>query len=163
MPRTLERLEKKLAERAHAWMKEVNKAFKKGDAALLALGMTQAQIDKMRQPCRAVTINRTHNFLWRTTVRRYGAASRHGLKSSRLRLERDHQDALAGGTVVDNVEENGCKSCSTISRRRHADQAQESRLSLEPRNGAWQRMRSNAATYYAKQICGICDALKPTA
>lgn len=26
------------AERAHAWMKEVNKAFKKGDAALLALG-----------------------------------------------------------------------------------------------------------------------------
>jgi len=46
-PDALERLEKKLAERkrAHAWMKEVNKAFKKGDAALLALGMTQAQID----------------------------------------------------------------------------------------------------------------------
>ena len=44
-------LEHKLAEREakQARMKEINAAFRKGDAALLALGMTQAEIDKMRE------------------------------------------------------------------------------------------------------------------
>ena len=63
---------------------------------------------------------------------------------------------FAGGTIVDNVEENRMQIL--FDDKPDADtwtKLKSHGFRWSPRNGAWQRMRSNAATYYAKQICGI--------
>ena len=165
-PDALERLEKKLAERerAHAWMKEVNKAFKKGDAALLALGMTQAQIDKMR-----ATMSSCHHQPYPQFSLANNSAEIRRIKARIEKLKATARNVtiktpFASGTIVDNVEENRLQIL--FDDKPDADTRTKLKshgFRWSPRNGAWQRMRSNAATYYAKQICGICDALKPTA
>ena len=65
---------------------------------------------------------------------------------------------FASGTIVDNVEENRLQIL--FDDKPDADTRTKLKshgFRWSPRNGAWQRMRSNAATYYAKQICGIVD------
>lgn len=159
-PDALERLEKKLAERerAHAWMKKVNKAFKKGDAALLALGMTQAQIDKMR-----ATMSSCHHQPYPQFSLANNSAEIRRIKVRIEKLKATAQDMTTktpfdGGTIVDNVEENRLQIL--FDDKPDADTRTKLKshgFRWSPRNGAWQRMRSNAATYYAKQICGIVD------
>ena len=159
-PDALERLEKKLAERekAHAWMKEVNKAFKKGDAALLALGMTQAQIDKMR-----ATMSSCHHQPYPQFSLANNSAEIRRIKVRIEKLKATAQNVtiktpFASGTIVDNVEENRLQIL--FDDKPDADTRTKLKshgFRWSPRNGAWQRMRSNAATYYAKQICGIVD------
>ena len=159
-PDALERLEKKLAERerAHAWMKELNKAFKKGDTALLALGMTQAQIDKMR-----ATMTSCHHQPYPQFSLANNSAEIRRIKARIEKLKATAQNVtiktpFASGTIVDNVEENRLQIL--FDDKPDADTRTKLKshgFRWSPRNGAWQRMRSNAATYYAKQICGIVD------
>lgn len=61
-----------------------------------------------------------------------------------------------GGTIIDNVEENRLQIVF------NDKPDEDTRVKLKghgfrwsPRNSAWQRMRSNAATCYAKRICGL--------
>lgn len=161
-PDALERLEKKLVKReaAQAWMKEVNKAFRKGDDALLAPGMTQAEIDKMRatmtQPYPQFSLANNSAEIRRIKVRIE--------KLKATAQDMTTKTPFDGGTVVDNVEANRLQIL--FDDKPDADTRTKLKshgFRWSPRNGAWQRMRSNAAMYYAKQICGICDALNPTA
>lgn len=157
-PDALELLEKKLAERekAHAWMKEVNKAFKKGDAALLALGMTQAEIDQMRT---AIPSYERQPYPYFSLANNNANIHRIKARIARLKAAANHvttKTPFEGGTIVDNVEENRLQIL--FSEKPEA----ETRAKLKshgfrwsPRAGAWQRMRSNSATYYAKMICGL--------
>lgn len=157
-PDALELLEKKLAERekAHAWMKEVNKAFKKGDAALCALGMTQAEIDQMRAAMPSYE---------RQPYPQFSLANNSAeMRRIRARIEQikateravTTETAFEGGSIVDNVEENRLQ----IVFNEKPDAETRTKLKKHgfrwsPRKGAWQRMRCNAATYYAKEICGL--------
>ena len=139
-------------------MKEVNKAFKKGDAALLALGMTQAQIDKMR-----ATMSSCHHQPYPQFSLANNSAEIRRIKVRIEKLKATAQNVtiktpFASGTIVDNVEENRLQIL--FDDKPDADTRTKLKshgFRWSPRNGAWQRMRSNAATYYAKQICGIVD------
>ena len=135
-----------------------NKAFKKGDAALLALGMTQAQIDKMR-----ATMSSCHHQPYPQFSLANNSAEIRRIKVRIEKLKATAQNVtiktpFASGTIVDNVEENRLQIL--FDDKPDADTRTKLKshgFRWSPRNGAWQRMRSNAATYYAKQICGIVD------
>lgn len=153
-------LEHKLAEREakQARMKEINAAFRKGDAALLALGMTQAEIDKMRENMPSYFGQPFPSF----------SLSNNGAEIRRLKkriealkataLYETARTAFDGGVIVDNAEENRLQIIFDSKPDKAVREALKGRgFHWSPNNRAWQRKRSHDATYCARLICGLAD------
>ncbi len=159
-PDAVERLEVKLAERiaAHEKMKKINAAYRKGDAALRALGMTQGEIDTMcagmqpyhEQPFPSFTMSNNSAEIRRLKKRL------EALKTA----ERDvtTRTSFPGGVVVDNAEENRLQIIFDSKPEKTIREALKGRgFHWSPRNRAWQRKRSHDAMYCARLICGLSD------
>lgn len=153
-------LEHKLTEREakQARMKEINAAFRKGDAALLALGMTQAEIDKMRENMPSYFGQPFPSF----------SLSNNGAEIRRLKkrietlkataLDETTRTAFDGGVIIDNAEENRLQIIFDSKPDKAVREALKGRgFHWSPNNRAWQRKRSHDATYCARLICGLAD------
>ena len=159
-PDAVERLEAKLAERilSQEKMKKINAAYRKGDAALLTLGMTRDEIDAMRAGMQPYHGQPFPLF----------ALSNNGAEIRRLRKRIEALNAakhaattctpFPGGVIIDNVEENRLQIIFDSKPEKSVREALKGRgFHWSPRNRAWQRQRSRDATYCARMICGLAD------
>ena len=154
-PEAITKLKEKLAaaEENGAKMRAFNKCMRKKDnAGMLALGFPQGMIDELIKP----------DFCGRLGFADYQMSNNNGniatMKKRIARLESWSHDTTtereAGGIkIVDNVEINrlqllfpGKPSAEVRSLLKHAG------FRWAPSEGAWQRQRSNNATYAANQV-----------
>lgn len=154
-PEALQKLKKELAglELLQEKMKEANKAIRKGDdEALRAMGFNDSRIQQLKTP----------DFCGRIGFPSY-AITNNGANMRRIRERIEHLTLHANDqttvtkiglvTITDNVEENRLQ---VEFPGKPSDEIRQRLKSFgfhwSPDNGVWQRMRSNAATYQAKEI-----------
>lgn len=149
-------LEAKLAklEKNQAFMKAVNKAFKKGDdEALKALGMSDALVRELKTP----------DFAGRTGFASYQLSNNNAkISSTRKRIAQLKREATRetvevktnlGFKIVQNTEANRVQFLFDAKPDAETRQVLKSHgFRWAPSEGAWQRMLNNSGIYSAKQV-----------
>lgn len=154
-PEAVQKIKAELAslEEKQERMKTVNRHLRKGDdAALLAMGYSEQLIAQIKTP----------DFAGRTGYPDY-AITNNGANIRRLKKRIKDLTARAGNVttekevngirIVDNVEDNRLqiffpgKPSEEVRKR-----LKSFGFRWSPTSGAWQRLRSNAATYYSLEI-----------
>lgn len=160
-PDALPRLREKLAalEAMQDRMKKVNAAFRKGDAALAAMGFSAEEIAKMREQV-------AKGYSWEKTPYVSFQLSNNNANIRRIRerikrLEKQESAAYEeipfdGGRLVIDPAENRVQLFFDAKPPKEKCQALgKSGFRCARSIGAWQRHYSNAAIYYAKLHAGL--------
>lgn len=154
-PEAVTKLKEKIAkaEESGAKMRAFNKCMRKGDnAGMLALGFSQGMIDELIKP----------DFAGRLGFADYQMSNNNGnissMKKRLARLEQQSTDTTtekqAGDIrIVDNVEDNRLQLFFPGKPSEEVRRLLKSRgFRWSPMSGAWQRHRSNGATWEANYI-----------
>jgi hypothetical protein len=141
------------AEESQASMRAFNRLLRKKDnAGMLALGFTQAQIDALSKPDFCGRIGFADYQLTNNNSNIHRMKERLSLLEKRTSQETTEK-VIGDIKIIDNVELNrlqiifpGKPSDEIRAKLKHSG------FRWSPSEGAWQRQRSNAATYYANEI-----------
>ena len=152
-----EKLEK--LERAQATMKAVNAAIRKGDdAAAIAAGVTEAQLAELKKGDYAGRIGfasyqLTNNSAEiRRVKKRLEQAEKQAQELAQQGEEGNPVEEIGGVTITDNVEENRLQlEFPGIPSEAVRKYLKGNGFKWSRSAGVWQRHRSNAATYHARQ------------
>lgn len=161
-PEAVTKLKEKIAdaEESQKKMKEFNKLLRKKDnAGMLALGFSQALIDELSKPdfCGRVgfaSYRLTNNS---ANIRRMKERLAHLEKLSKAETT---EKTFGDIKIIDNVELNRLQIVfpdKPSEEVRHELKSNGFRWS--PSEGAWQRQRSNAATYAANRVIGHLNGI----